>query len=183
MRIVSKLIFLAVLVSGVWLGAQEFRASVAGRVSDPAGASVAGVVIQVKSVATGVVTPTTSDGEGRYQVLFLNPGTVRAYGGEAGISTQRAAGFEFAGSGASHARPEASGGRSDAEHDRGGQRGGGGVGISGPGIDGGKPPGGIDAVARTQYLRVGVDHAWRRGDRRSHAFAAVRHSGVLGHLR
>ena len=74
MRIVSQLMVFAVLVSGAWLAAQEFRASVAGRVTDPAGASVAGVAIQVKSVATGLVTPATSDSEGRYQVLFLNPG-------------------------------------------------------------------------------------------------------------
>ena len=63
MRIVSQLIVLAAFVSGTWLAAQEFRASVAGRVTDPAGASVAGVAIQVKSVSTGVVSTATSEGK------------------------------------------------------------------------------------------------------------------------
>jgi hypothetical protein len=53
---------------------QEFRASLAGRVVDPTGAPVADVAISLRSVATGVISPATSDEDGRYQVLFLNPG-------------------------------------------------------------------------------------------------------------
>lgn len=74
MRMITKFVFLPLFLASSWLAAQEFRASVAGRVTDPGGASIAGVAITVRSVATGVETPTTTDDEGRYQVLFLNPG-------------------------------------------------------------------------------------------------------------
>lgn len=74
MRMITKFVVFPMLLTVSWLAAQEFRASVTGRVTDPVGASIASVAITVKSVATGVVTPTTTDEEGRYQVLFLNPG-------------------------------------------------------------------------------------------------------------
>lgn len=54
---------------------QEFRASLTGLVTDASGAPVPGVSITLRSNSTGVVTPATSDEQGRYQVLFLNPGS------------------------------------------------------------------------------------------------------------
>jgi len=65
---------LAFLAMAAILLAQEFRASLTGRIIDSAGASISGVAVSVRSVATGLVTAATSDEEGRYQVLFLNPG-------------------------------------------------------------------------------------------------------------
>lgn len=65
MRSLTKSL-IAFLAIGSILMAQEFRASLAGRVVDPAGASVPGVAISLRSVATGLVTPTTSNEEGRY---------------------------------------------------------------------------------------------------------------------
>jgi hypothetical protein len=73
MRMITKFVVFSFLTASALL-AQEFRASVTGRVTDPGGASVAGVAISLRAVSTGVVTPATSDEEGRYQVLFLNPG-------------------------------------------------------------------------------------------------------------
>ena len=73
MRSVTKSLLAFLAISSI-LMAQEFRASLTGRVADPAGAFVPGVAISMRSVATGLVTPTTSDEEGRYRVLFLNPG-------------------------------------------------------------------------------------------------------------
>ncbi|HEU0121047.1 MAG TPA: carboxypeptidase-like regulatory domain-containing protein [Bryobacteraceae bacterium] len=54
--------------------AQEFRASLSGRITDSSGASVAGANIAAISVATNVAAPAVSNGEGYYQILFLNPG-------------------------------------------------------------------------------------------------------------
>ncbi len=73
MRSLTKYL-VAFLAAVSMLMAQEFRASLTGRIVDPAGASVPGAAISLRSVATGLITPAASDEEGRYQVLFLNPG-------------------------------------------------------------------------------------------------------------
>src|SRR5215510_2262480 len=56
------------------LCAQEFRATVSGRVTDPSGAVIAGAKIEAKAAATGAVSTTTSSTEGAYQIPFLTPG-------------------------------------------------------------------------------------------------------------
>lgn len=56
------------------VNAQEFRASLSGRVTDPAGAAVEGVRLGVRSTTTGVVTSATTGDDGRYVVPFLDPG-------------------------------------------------------------------------------------------------------------
>ena len=53
---------------------QEFRATLAGRVTDAAGAAVAGASIRVKNTGTGESAATTSGEDGSYQVSFLTPG-------------------------------------------------------------------------------------------------------------
>jgi hypothetical protein len=54
--------------------AQEFRGSMTGRVSDAAGASVAGAGINAVNTATKIASTTSSDGEGNYTLLYLTPG-------------------------------------------------------------------------------------------------------------
>jgi hypothetical protein len=54
---------------------QEFRATLTGRISDPAGAAVPGAEVTVKNAQTGDVTNTKSNDDGNYQVLFLTPGS------------------------------------------------------------------------------------------------------------
>ena len=54
--------------------AQEFRATLAGRVTDPAGAGVVGADINVRNTGNGEVTATKSGEDGNYQVSFLQPG-------------------------------------------------------------------------------------------------------------
>ena len=54
--------------------AQEFRATLSGRVSDPSGAGVAEVRIEARSASTGSVTNTTSGEDGSYRIPFLDPG-------------------------------------------------------------------------------------------------------------
>ena len=56
------------------LPAQEFRATLSGRITDPSGAVVSGARMEVKSVATGAVSNTQSGEDGGYQVSFLIPG-------------------------------------------------------------------------------------------------------------
>jgi hypothetical protein len=55
--------------------AQEVRGQISGQVVDPQGAVVPGATVKVKNEGTGVETTATTNEEGRYSVLFLNPAT------------------------------------------------------------------------------------------------------------
>ena len=55
--------------------AQEARGAIQGRVVDSSGAAVPGATVEVKNLATGVVTPTVTNDEGSYRVPFLIPGS------------------------------------------------------------------------------------------------------------
>ena len=55
--------------------AQDPRGSVQGTVTDSTGAVLPGVAVVVKNTETGVQQDTVSDASGRYQVIYLNPGT------------------------------------------------------------------------------------------------------------
>jgi Carboxypeptidase regulatory-like domain len=55
--------------------AQEARGTIQGRVVDASGSAVPGATVDVRNLATGVVTPTTTNAEGSYRVPFLIPGT------------------------------------------------------------------------------------------------------------
>ena len=63
---------------------QEFRGTVSGVVTDPAGAAVAGAKVTVSEIHTGTRIQTVSDGVGQYAAPFLQPGdydiAVRASG-------------------------------------------------------------------------------------------------------
>ncbi len=69
-------ILTALLFAGAcW--AQEYRAVVSGRITDPQDASVAGVDITATRIDTGAKHATVSDGEGRYSLPFLPPSLYR----------------------------------------------------------------------------------------------------------
>ncbi|MEK7408781.1 MAG: carboxypeptidase regulatory-like domain-containing protein [Acidobacteriota bacterium] len=57
-----------------FLGAQEFRGAILGRITDSSGAVVVGAGIQVTNVETNVAVSTAANQEGNYQVPFLLPG-------------------------------------------------------------------------------------------------------------
>jgi hypothetical protein len=57
--------------------AQEARGTIQGRVVDASGGAVPGATVEVLNLATGVVTPTTTNDEGSYRVPFLIPGNYR----------------------------------------------------------------------------------------------------------
>src|SRR5207249_7977748 len=57
--------------------AQEARGTIQGRVLDATGGAIPGATVEVLNVATGVVTPTTTNAGGSYRVPFLIPGSYR----------------------------------------------------------------------------------------------------------
>ena len=67
----------ALLLLAGMLPAQEFRATISGRVSDPQNAAIGGVKITVLQVATGTKTETISTSDGNYTVPFLQPAGYR----------------------------------------------------------------------------------------------------------
>ncbi|MEX2264782.1 MAG: TonB-dependent receptor [Bryobacteraceae bacterium] len=64
----------AVLCLCGYLNAQEFRASLTGRITDPTGAGIGEASIQIKHVSSGAVSTTTSSTDGSYFISFLIPG-------------------------------------------------------------------------------------------------------------
>ena len=76
-RVVQAFIVVAVFAA-IGLGsdadAQEARGAIQGRVVDSSGAAVPGATVEIKNLATGVVTPTVTNDEGSYRVPFLIPG-------------------------------------------------------------------------------------------------------------
>ncbi len=55
--------------------AQDFRATLTGRISDPSGAAIPGATIQVKNTGTNEVATAITDDQGNYRVPLLKPGT------------------------------------------------------------------------------------------------------------
>ncbi|MFN0106274.1 MAG: carboxypeptidase regulatory-like domain-containing protein [Bryobacteraceae bacterium] len=66
---------LCLLSSG--LLAQEFRATITGRVLDPSGAAVPNVAIRAVNAATNETSNATSDSSGAYTIPFLRPGAYK----------------------------------------------------------------------------------------------------------
>jgi Carboxypeptidase regulatory-like domain len=72
---VSGLAVLAACAGTAW--AQDFRGSVAGRISDASGGRLPGVTVTATNLATNVDTTTTTGAEGDYAILYLAAGTYR----------------------------------------------------------------------------------------------------------
>ena len=71
----AALLAVMVAVLGAVVTAQEFRGSVRGTVADATGAVLPGVTVTVTNIETKIAQTAVTDGEGRYQLLYLNPGT------------------------------------------------------------------------------------------------------------
>jgi len=71
-RLLSAICFLAIVAS---LSAQDGKASLAGKISEPNGAPVADAPIQIRNKTTGAVARTSSKSDGRYRLAGLAPGT------------------------------------------------------------------------------------------------------------
>jgi hypothetical protein len=70
----ALVVVLLTLLGSSGASAQEARGTIQGRVVDSGGGAVPGASVEVLNLATGVVTPTTTNDEGSYRVPFLIPG-------------------------------------------------------------------------------------------------------------
>jgi hypothetical protein len=66
---------LALAAASLTASAQDFRGAITGRILDSSSARLPGVTVTATNVATNVASTTVTNGEGDYQILFLNPGT------------------------------------------------------------------------------------------------------------
>ncbi|HWR14994.1 MAG TPA: TonB-dependent receptor [Terriglobales bacterium] len=76
MRRMLTLVFASILATcgTSYLGAQETRATVTGRIQDPDGAGIAAAKVTAKNTNTGVVTTGAATADGTYTIPFLIPG-------------------------------------------------------------------------------------------------------------
>ena len=70
----KKMVLLVVLLSAISAAAQTDRATLTGTITDPAGKRIVGAKIVIKSIATGVDVPSTSNSSGVYTVTALSTG-------------------------------------------------------------------------------------------------------------
>src|SRR4051795_12124882 len=73
-----RVCFLAVVLFATIIAtasAQDFRGGITGRIMDSSGGRMPGVTVTATNVATNVASATTTNSEGDYAILFLNPGT------------------------------------------------------------------------------------------------------------
>ena len=68
------LLLVVILLAPLARGQNSNTGELKGSVTDPSGAVVLGVSVSIKNVQTGVVTPTTTNQSGLYDVPFLAPG-------------------------------------------------------------------------------------------------------------
>jgi hypothetical protein len=73
----ALLLLLTVLLLPVSLDAQEARGRIAGRVSDPTEATIAGASVTITDVARGTTVSLKTNNEGLFQAPYLLPGTYR----------------------------------------------------------------------------------------------------------
>jgi hypothetical protein len=77
LRALARFLVLVFGLAGSTALAQEARGTIQGRVLDSTGGAVPGALVEVLNIATGVVTPATTNSEGSYRVPFLIPGKYR----------------------------------------------------------------------------------------------------------
>ncbi len=65
---------LSLMLLATVIGAQDFRATVTGRITDANRAAIPGAQVHVKNIGTNDVTTMTTDSEGNYKAPFLRPG-------------------------------------------------------------------------------------------------------------
>lgn len=56
-------------------GAQDFRATITGQVTDPSGAIIANASVKAVNQETGVPSEAKTNSDGHYTIPYLNPGT------------------------------------------------------------------------------------------------------------
>src|SRR3972149_5797852 len=74
----ALILLLPWLLGAAPAAAQDPRGSITGTVADSTGGVLPGVTVTVKNVETGVEQNVVTDAEGRFQVLYPNPGAYNA---------------------------------------------------------------------------------------------------------
>jgi hypothetical protein len=74
--------------------AQEFRGSITGKVTDPAGAVLPGAVVKTRNLETNTVSTVTTNDEGIYNISFLLPGKYTLTVTMQGFNTAQKEGIE-----------------------------------------------------------------------------------------
>ena len=69
------LLLVAILLAPLARAQNSNTGEIKGSATDPSGAVMPGVAVAIKNVQTGVVTPTTTNKSGLYDVPFLAPGS------------------------------------------------------------------------------------------------------------
>src|SRR5215475_12721801 len=65
---------LLLILAALTASAQEFRGSLAGKITDPNGAVVPGSKVEIKHVETGIVSNAITGEDGAYSFPLLQPG-------------------------------------------------------------------------------------------------------------
>nr|MCU0248422.1 carboxypeptidase regulatory-like domain-containing protein [Bryobacter sp.] len=79
--------FISIILFTACLLAQDFRATLTGRVTDITGAAIPNVVVTVRNVGTNEAATVSTDGQGNYVVPLLRPGQYT-------VAVDNAAGFK-----------------------------------------------------------------------------------------
>ncbi|HEY0320543.1 MAG TPA: carboxypeptidase-like regulatory domain-containing protein [Pyrinomonadaceae bacterium] len=87
---------LLLLIAFVIVGAQEFRGSLTGKVTDPNEAVVPGAEVSIKNIETNNVTTATTNEEGSYSFPLLSPGKYTLTVTREGFNTSAREGIEIA---------------------------------------------------------------------------------------
>ncbi|MGH8247777.1 MAG: carboxypeptidase-like regulatory domain-containing protein, partial [Gammaproteobacteria bacterium] len=95
MRRSSIAVLCSTLLAGPFIYGQEFRATLTGRVLDPAGAPVAHAKVRVTSAGTNEVREAITDSQGNYLVPLLNPGIYSVKAEAEGFKTAVQNGLEL----------------------------------------------------------------------------------------
>lgn len=98
----SKYAFLRGVAAAVLLlsafvlaGAQEFRGSLSGNVTDPNGAALPGATVEIKNVDTNATATATTNGDGGYSFPLLQPGKYTLTVTAQGFNTAQREGIEI----------------------------------------------------------------------------------------
>ncbi len=76
-------------------GAQEFRGSVSGNITDPNGAALPGATVELKNIETNVASTATANDEGRYTFPLIQPGKYTLTVTSQGFTTSQRQGIEI----------------------------------------------------------------------------------------
>ena len=74
---VVLLALLVVCTTAVVDATQDFRGAIVGRITDASGARLPGATVTATNVATNVGSTATTDNDGGYSILYLQPGTYK----------------------------------------------------------------------------------------------------------